>query len=321
MNAWSTTLVLNHSQGTNTFPDMDIACGIFQGDSLSPLLFCLALFPLSTQLNNAQRGYKVHDQTISHLIYMDDLKLFAKNESDGEDLLKIVKDFSSDIGMEFGLDKCAKATFKAGKFIEADNIDLDITTVIRNLDQADVYKYLGVNEGDGIQHSKMKEKIRKECYRRVRLILESELNASNRVNAINSLAIPVVTYGFGIIKWSITDIRRIDGKIRKLLTSFRMHHPKSDVDRIYIPRKIGGRGLIQLEHSFKTSLVGLEEYLKTTDDAYLKAVLVHENSKDVSFTKLSQEYKQTLGIQMITADQVKPTAAAKQIKKKSRMPT
>jgi hypothetical protein len=252
---------------------------------------------------------------------MDDLKLFAKNESDGEDLLKIVKDFSSDIGMEFGLDKCAKATFKAGKFIEADNIDLDITTVIRNLDQADVYKYLGVNEGDGIQHSKMKEKIRKECYRRVRLILESELNASNRVNAINSLAIPVVTYSFGIIKWSITDIRRIDGKIRKLLTSFRMHHPKSDVDRIYIPRKIGGRGLIQLEHSFKTSLVGLEEYLKTTDDAYLKAVLVHENSKDVSFTKLSQEYKQTLGIQMITADQVKPTAAAKQIKKKSRMPT
>ena len=316
MNAWSTTLVLNHSQGTNTFPDIDIACGIFQGDSLSPLLFCLALFPLSTQLNNAQRGYKVHDQTISHLIYMDDLKLFAKNDSDLEDLLKIVKDFSSDIGMEFGLDKCAKATFKAGKFIEADNIDLDITTVIRNLDQADVYKYLGVNEGDGIQHSKMKEKIRKECYRRVRLILESELNASNRVNAINSLAIPVVTYGFGIIKWSITDIRRIDGKIRKLLTSFRMHHPKSDVDRIYLPRKIGGRGLIQLEQSFKTSLVGLEEYLKTTDDAYLKAVLVHENSKDVSFTKLSQEYKQTLGIQTIAADQVKPTAAAKQIKEK-----
>ena len=228
--------------------------------------------------------------------------------------------------MEFGLDKCAKATFKSGNFTVANNIDLDINTVIRNLDQTEVYKYLGINEGDGIQNSKMKEKIRKECYRRARLILESELNASNRINAINSLAIPVVTYSFGIIKWSLTDIRRIDGKIRKLLTSFRMHHPKSDVDRIYLARKTGGRGLIQLEQSFKTSLIGLEKYLQSSNDAYLKAVLEHENSKDISFTKLSQEFKRTLEIQneniprsgQEISDPIKPTIAAKQIKQQSK---
>ena len=50
---------------------------------------------------------------------MDDLKLFAKNDKDLEGLLSTVKQFSNDIGMEFGLDKCAKATFVKGKLIKS----------------------------------------------------------------------------------------------------------------------------------------------------------------------------------------------------------
>ena len=36
-----------------------------------------------------------------------------------------------------------------------------------------------------------------------------------------------------------------------------MHHPKADVDRLYIPRKAGGRGLVQLEITYKTTTIGL----------------------------------------------------------------
>ena len=46
----------------------------------------------------------------------------------------------------------------------------------------------------------MKEKIHKEYYRRIKLVLGSELNAVNRTNAINTLAVPVVTYSFNIIE-------------------------------------------------------------------------------------------------------------------------
>ena len=81
--------------------------------------------------------------------------------------------------MEFELDKCAKATFKKGTLAETSSIKLDINTTIKELEQEESYKYLGINEGDGIQHSQMKEKIRKEYYRRVRLVLKSELNAAN----------------------------------------------------------------------------------------------------------------------------------------------
>ena len=93
--------------------------------------------------------------------------------------------------MEFGLDKCAKATFKRGELAKTENIELNVGTTIQDLEQEGTYKYLDVNEGDGIQHAKMKEKIRKEYYRRIRLVLKSELNAANRIDAINTLAVAV----------------------------------------------------------------------------------------------------------------------------------
>ena len=49
----------------------------------------------------------------------------------------------------------------------------------------------------------MKEKIRKECYRRVRGVLQSELNAKNKLKAINTLAIPAVTYSFNVVNWNL----------------------------------------------------------------------------------------------------------------------
>ena len=57
--------------------------------------------------------------------YMDNLKLFAKNDQQLEGLLNIVKQFSHDIGMELGLDKCSKSTFFRGKLLKAKNITLD----------------------------------------------------------------------------------------------------------------------------------------------------------------------------------------------------
>ena len=153
--------------------------------------------------------------------------------------------------MEFGLDKCAKATFKRGKLTETSDIQIDLDTCIKELDQEGTYIYLGVNEGDGIQHAYA---TMKEYYRRIRVILKSELYAANRFEAINALAVPVVTYSFIIINWKMNEIRKLDTKTRNLLTIQRMHHPKADVDRLNLPRTSGGRGLTKIETSYKQQL-------------------------------------------------------------------
>ena len=147
------------------------------------------------------------------------------------------------------------------------------------MNQKEGYKYLGVDESDGIQHSKMKEKIRKEYYRRVRLILRTELNERNKMEAINSLAVPVVQYSYGIIDWKISEIKKIDTKTRELLNMHKMLHPKADVEWLYLPRKDGGRGLIELETAFKAATIGLDHYLKYKEGQYPKQVFNFERSK------------------------------------------
>ena len=190
-----------------------------------------------------------------------------------------MKQFSDDIGMLFGSEKCAKTSFKKGKPASTGNIVIDEYTAIEELKQEGIYKYLGADESNGIQHRKMKEKIRKEYLRRVRLILRTELNGKNKIEAVNSLAVPVVQYSLGIIDWKISELKKIDAKTRKLLNMHKMLHPKADVERLYIPRKDGGRGLIEVETAFKIATIGLNHCLKNKDGQYPKQVLEHDTSK------------------------------------------
>ena len=93
---------------------IQIRMGIFQEDSLSPLLFCIALIPLTHELNRADSGNQVHrnERKISCLMYMDDFKLLGRNKDDLENEIKIVKAISKDINMNFGLEKCARKCLK-----------------------------------------------------------------------------------------------------------------------------------------------------------------------------------------------------------------
>ena len=55
--------------------------------------------------------------------------------------------------MEFGLDKCVKATFKREKKISAEGIQLNDNKVIQEEPEA-IYTYLGMEEGNGTDHHK-----------------------------------------------------------------------------------------------------------------------------------------------------------------------
>ena len=73
MKAWRVDLTCNNQ----SLGGVDIKQGIFQGDSLSILLFVLCLIPLSVILHNSKRAYQFssHKEKINHLLFMDDLKL------------------------------------------------------------------------------------------------------------------------------------------------------------------------------------------------------------------------------------------------------
>ena len=144
---------------------------------------------MSKKLNQTGYDYNIQKRSLNHLFYTDDLKLVAKDDSDLECLLQIVRKFSDDTGMSFGLDKCAKATFERGTLPKRASVELDRNKVIKDVEEGEVYNYLVVDESDAIQHAAMKDKIRKECYRRV----GAEVNHANCIKAKNTLATLVVT--------------------------------------------------------------------------------------------------------------------------------
>eukprot|EP00794_Sanderia_malayensis_P001842 gene1842-2074_t len=147
-----------------------------------------------------------------------------------------------------------------GRLKTTTSATLDQNTTVKELDPEEANKYLGVAEGHGINHASMKEKVRKEYYRRIRLVLKTELNSENRIEALNILAVPVVQYSLNILNWKMDEIRQMGTKTRKLLTSNRMHHRKADVDHLYLPRRNGGRGIINLETAYKTSTIEAHKY-------------------------------------------------------------
>lgn len=314
MKKWQTEMLLFFKKGHLKTKKIAVKRGIFQGDSLSPLLFCLTLIPLTNILNSHNLGFKIDKTKINHLFYMDDLKLFSNNDSQLNDALALVKTFSNDIRMEFGLEKCSKVTIRHGKLQSNQNIKLDNDAIIKNLEPNETYKYLGVEEHDGIQHSLMKEKIKKEYYRRVRQILKTELNSKNKFTAINSLAVPILTYSFGIINWLRSEIEKMNRKTRKLLTIGGVHHPKADVERLYIKRCDGGRGLIDLVSAYNHAIVDLSDYIQTEPDKITKIAkfLDHQATK-YSIQKEAAKIKNKYSISNPSSDNNKKNQLKNQL--------
>ena len=117
----------------------------------------------------------------------------------------------------------------------------------------------------------MKERVSKEYKRRVRKVLEINLNGNNIIKAINTWAISVVRYSAPFLEWRKYEGQELDRCTRKLMTMHKAVHPKSNVDRLYISRNEGGRGLFSIEDTIETSKTGLKSYVQESKERLLSA--------------------------------------------------
>ena len=155
--------------------------------------------------------------------------------------------FSEDIRMDFGIEKCAMFVMEKGKIVKSVIIELPDGNVIKSLQEGESYKYLGILEADKFLEEKMKLNVLKEYIRRIRKVLKSKLNGGNLVHGFNTWAVSLLRYSAAFVSWRKSELHAIDRKTRNFVTIYGALHPKSNVDRLYIPRKEGGRGLISIE--------------------------------------------------------------------------
>ena len=188
-----------------------------------------------------------------------------------DSLVQTVCAFSEDVGIKFGIEKCAKLVMEKGKIVKSVSIELPDGKAIKLLQEGESYKYLGILEANKFLEEKMKLNVLKEYIRRLRKVLKSKLNGGNLVRGVNTWAVSLLRYSAAFVSWRKSELQAIDRKTRKLFTIYRALHPKSDVDRLYIPRKEGGRRLISIEDSAELVIKGLEVYVLASKKRLIQA--------------------------------------------------
>ena len=140
----------------------------------------LYLIPLSLVLRKVKAGYEFKDRKrrINHLLFMDDLKLYGKNDTQIYSFVKTVHLFSNDIGMELGIKKCGVLILKRCELVEYEGVLLPDSELMRVVEN-DGYKYLGILEVDGMMEGEME--FRKKYLRILRLVLKIETQWKKQV--------------------------------------------------------------------------------------------------------------------------------------------
>jgi Reverse transcriptase (RNA-dependent DNA polymerase) len=258
-----------------------IRSGVLQGDSFSPLLFCLSMAPLSHALNSSGLRYRTASGskdnlqlTISHQFYMDDLKLYASSRKDLQKLLEIVNIISKAISMKVNTKKCATSHFVPKRLREstatsASADDGDIPT----LDGGKHYKYLGIDQNMQEEGDVSWDRVAKICLQKSKHLWASDLTYRQKVVSYNTTIIPALTYvSANLIKVSgkyesqLARGETFDVDIRKLLVLEKARYRSNCVNRLYTPVEKGGCGLKSVKDAMEETTIYTWAYLCTRAD-------------------------------------------------------
>ena len=120
-------------------------------------------------------------------------------------------------------------------------------TKIKELICDTINQHVESKETNGINHITNKERIRKEFYSRISAMLKTKLNPKSIVISIISLAISTKTHRFNITNETLAVRKKMDFKVRKLITWQRIYHPRAYIRHLLTKKENAERELIQLE--------------------------------------------------------------------------
>ena len=157
---------------------------------------------------------------------------------------------------------CNNNNMKSGKWYLTEIMELSNQDKIRMLAETETCKYLGILEADTIKQVEIKDKIQNKYLRRTIKLLETNLSGRNFIKEINTWAVPLIRYSGPFLRRTRDELKQMDQRTRKLMTMHMALHPRDNVDRLYVSRKQGGRGLACSKDNADASIQRLEDYIE-----------------------------------------------------------
>ena len=109
-------------------------------------------------------------------------------------------------------------------------------------DQKEIYKFLGVEQADGIKTKEVYNRVKEEINRRLQMLTKTELNDKNLIKAINTKVVPVKAYPMNVCKFTKEELNELDLVVKRELRKCNMLGRQSSDERLYLKRDVGGRG-------------------------------------------------------------------------------
>ena len=148
------------------------------------------------------------DISQTHSLFVDDLKQYQENHETLKDVNEIIVQASHDTGACYGVTKCAEIVYGCGKMVRGEGLQV-LEERMESMDpnENEIYKFLGIEQADGIKTKRVYEWVKYEVTKRVRMLINTELNDINLVRAINTKVIPVAAYPMNLCKFSNRELK------------------------------------------------------------------------------------------------------------------
>ena len=138
-------------------------------------------------------------------------------------------------------------------------------------DKNEIFKFLGIEQADGIKTKKVFERVKGKVNKRVKMLTNTELNDVNLVRAINTKVIPVAAYSMNVCKFTDGELKELDQVIKRKLRSKNMLGKQSSNERLYLIREDGGRGMKSLREIYKETRLRVTFYMTWIQNKWIKA--------------------------------------------------
>ena len=294
MKGWKTKLITNQEGKTTSSRMINIAKGFLQGDSFSPVGFCLSEVPVSMLIEESN-GYKLGqkgDERVkrTHSLFVDDLKIYQESHQKLEIVNEMIVKASMDTGACYGVKKCAEVVFKKGKMIKGEGLTvLEEKMKALDPDKNEIYKFLGCEQNDKIDVDRVMERVKKEIKKRLDHLVSLNLNDQNLMKAINCRVVPVAGYIMNVCNIGKGELDELDKIVKSTLRREGYHGRQASDERLYSKRKDGGRGLKSFKEVYDETKTRVACYMASSPSEWIKLAWKNEIRKEQTSIKKEAE--------------------------------
>ncbi|MBA3283922.1 MAG: reverse transcriptase family protein, partial [Nitrosopumilus sp.] len=268
-----------------------IGKGVRQGCMLSTLIFDLVIDDVPKTINEKHRGYIMANNdrlSINSTLFADDLTAMSSSLNELQEIAYTIEECIENIGIEINI----KKTEVVKNAVACRLNEEDETIIISGMEldvEDDTYfvKYLGLWLNANGSNTKHFDYIMDKIYEKIRSLHNQHFTINEAVVAINSLIIPIITYGCECFKWTNKQLTSLNSIVAQGFNKIaNLKRTKMGQAHVFSSKEFGGLGVEEPKVIIATETVsGLHKAMNYTRDSTLRKTTM-QRLKDIKLKSL-----------------------------------